>query len=127
MKAGPPRFAKPQYSNDYYKSFDRHEYSSNNPYANIRGHYLESEQYYGYNDDGYYQDPYFTTIHGVNKPGKCLVCRERQISMALVPCGHNLFCEDCAFKITHQNKTLNSSPVCPECFEPVNMAIRIKM
>ena len=66
-------------------------------------------------------------VAGVNRYGKCLVCREAPISMALVPCGHNLFCETCAVRITQGNKNLDSNPVCPECFEPVNMAIRIKM
>jgi hypothetical protein len=67
------------------------------------------------------------TVPGVNRAGKCLVCREKQITMALVPCGHNLFCEECAMRITHGNKNLHANPVCPECFEPVNMAIKIKM
>ena len=70
----------------------------------------------------------FATIKGVSKVGKCLVCREGDISMALVPCGHNLFCEDCAERITQGNKkNVSANPVCPECFEPVNMAIKIKM
>ena len=74
------------------------------------------------------EDSTFTTVKGLNRAGKCLICREGKIEMALVPCGHNLFCEDCAYRITQGNKkNLSANPVCPECFEPVNMAIRIKM
>lgn len=66
------------------------------------------------------------TVQGVNRAGKCLVCKENMICMALVPCGHNLFCEDCALRITQTNKNIHANPVCPECFEPVNMAIKIQ-
>jgi len=65
------------------------------------------------------------SVQGVNRAGKCLVCKEKMICMALVPCGHNLFCEDCALMITQTNKNIHANPVCPECFEPVNMAIKI--
>ena len=30
------------------------------------------------------------TVQGVNRAGKCLVCKDKMICMALVPCGHNL-------------------------------------
>ncbi|KAK3098671.1 hypothetical protein FSP39_021819 [Pinctada imbricata] len=61
------------------------------------------------------------TING--RPRRqCLMCSESDIVAALVPCGHNLFCMECA------NLIVEKSPVdriCPVCEQPISQAIRI--
>lgn len=49
----------------------------------------------------------------------CGVCSERGVSAALVPCGHNLFCLECA-----QRLAAAAAP-CPACSAPAHQAIRI--
>lgn len=49
----------------------------------------------------------------------CAVCGERGVAAALVPCGHNLYCLECA-----QRLAATSSP-CPACAAPAHQAIRI--
>lgn len=39
----------------------------------------------------------------------CILCQEKEVVAALVPCGHNLFCYPCARHIAY---TLGSCPVC---------------
>lgn len=51
---------------------------------------------------------------------KCLVCTEAKVTHALVPCGHNFFCSDCANRICD-----NSDASCPVCSLPAIQAIRI--
>ncbi|PSN33668.1 hypothetical protein C0J52_21788 [Blattella germanica] len=51
----------------------------------------------------------------------CLVCGEKEVDAALVPCGHNLFCLDCANRLCDADST----PICPVCQLPVAQAIRI--
>lgn len=51
---------------------------------------------------------------------KCLVCSEAKVTHALVPCGHNFFCSDCANRICD-----NSEAACPVCSLPAIQAIRI--
>ena len=51
----------------------------------------------------------------------CLVCGEKEVDAALVPCGHNLFCLDCANRVCEADAT----PLCPVCQIPVAQAIRI--
>ncbi|XP_023653987.1 RNA-binding protein MEX3B-like isoform X2 [Paramormyrops kingsleyae] len=54
-------------------------------------------------------------------PGRhCCVCFESEVTAALVPCGHNLFCMDCAGQICQ-----SSNPECPECQSPVTQCMRI--
>ncbi|KAG2465521.1 RNA-binding E3 ubiquitin-protein ligase MEX3C [Polypterus senegalus] len=50
----------------------------------------------------------------------CIKCFESEIIAALVPCGHNLFCMECANRICEKNE-----PLCPVCQTPVTQAIRI--
>ena len=50
----------------------------------------------------------------------CLVCAEKEINAALVPCGHNLFCLDCATRLCE-----GTEPACPICSRTVCQAIRI--
>ncbi|XP_063075864.1 RNA-binding protein MEX3A-like isoform X2 [Engraulis encrasicolus] len=50
----------------------------------------------------------------------CCVCFESEVTAALVPCGHNLFCMECAAQILQQE-----APVCPKCRTPTTQCIRI--
>ncbi|XP_055968967.1 LOW QUALITY PROTEIN: RNA-binding protein MEX3D [Sorex fumeus] len=50
----------------------------------------------------------------------CVVCAEGEVMAALVPCGHNLFCMDCAVRICGK-----SEPQCPACRTPATQAIHI--
>lgn len=51
----------------------------------------------------------------------CMVCHMRDIDAALVPCGHNLFCLDCASSACDSNGLSH----CPVCKIPARQAIRI--
>lgn len=51
---------------------------------------------------------------------ECVVCGEREVTAALVPCGHNLFCMDCGERLCQA-----SEPTCPACAMPVCQAIKI--
>ncbi|XP_029134642.1 RNA-binding protein MEX3B [Labrus bergylta] len=50
----------------------------------------------------------------------CSVCFESEVIAALVPCGHNLFCMECANRICER-----SEAKCPICHAAVTQAIRI--
>ncbi|KFV67545.1 RNA-binding E3 ubiquitin-protein ligase MEX3C, partial [Dryobates pubescens] len=50
----------------------------------------------------------------------CIICFERKVTSALVPCGHNLFCMECANKICEKE-----TPACPICQVAVTQAIQI--
>ncbi|NXG06782.1 MEX3C ligase, partial [Sakesphorus luctuosus] len=50
----------------------------------------------------------------------CVICFESEVIAALVPCGHNLFCLDCANKICEKE-----TPLCPVCQTAVTQAIQI--
>ncbi|XP_026464409.1 RNA-binding protein MEX3B-like [Ctenocephalides felis] len=50
---------------------------------------------------------------------ECRVCGDMEVTAALVPCGHNLFCLDCA------NRVAASEGCCPVCSQQVVQAIRI--
>ncbi|GBP86237.1 RNA-binding protein MEX3B [Eumeta japonica] len=49
----------------------------------------------------------------------CAVCGERGVAAALVPCGHNLFCLECAQRLA------GAAAACPACSAPAHSAIRI--
>ncbi|KAJ8386511.1 hypothetical protein AAFF_G00169810 [Aldrovandia affinis] len=51
---------------------------------------------------------------------ECMTCFESKVTAALVPCGHNLFCMECAIRICELNH-----PECPVCHALVTQAIRI--
>ncbi|CAL8344794.1 unnamed protein product [Lota lota] len=51
----------------------------------------------------------------------CIHCMESQVVAALVPCGHNLFCLECAMRICH-----GPDAACPVCFYPVTQAIQLR-
>ncbi|NXB65410.1 MEX3C ligase, partial [Struthidea cinerea] len=50
----------------------------------------------------------------------CVVCFESEAIAALVPCGHNLFCLECANRICDRD-----APACPVCQTAVTQAIQI--
>ncbi|KAH0625920.1 hypothetical protein JD844_034292 [Phrynosoma platyrhinos] len=51
---------------------------------------------------------------------ECMVCFESEVIAALVPCGHNLFCMECAMRICGR-----ADPECPACHTPATQAIHI--
>lgn len=51
---------------------------------------------------------------------ECLVCGDKEVTAALVPCGHNMFCLECANRICS-----SGDAACPICSETVIQAIRI--
>lgn len=63
-----------------------------------------------------------STSSGTSRKGSrdCSVCFESEVIAALVPCGHNLFCMECANRICERNE-----PRCPVCHTGVTQAIRI--
>lgn len=57
--------------------------------------------------------------NGLDEKKRCVTCCESEVVAALVPCGHNLFCLDCA------NKLVSEAAECPICRMKVTQAIRI--
>nr|XP_046243587.1 RNA-binding protein MEX3B-like [Scatophagus argus] len=51
----------------------------------------------------------------------CIHCMDNQVIAALVPCGHNLFCLDCATHICQ-----GPDAVCPVCLSSVTQAIQLR-
>ncbi|XP_015915422.1 RNA-binding protein MEX3B [Parasteatoda tepidariorum] len=57
----------------------------------------------------------------LKKPKRdCAVCFESEVVAALVPCGHNMFCMECANRICEK-----AEPECPICRQHALQAIRI--
>lgn len=62
------------------------------------------------------------TINNNNVPGKkkdCVVCSKAEVVAALVPCGHNFFCMECATRVMSENLP------CPVCQKQVTQVLRI--
>lgn len=60
----------------------------------------------------------------VDSRRNCIVCSESEVVSALVPCGHNYFCMECASLIVE--RPLGSTDrVCPICKQEPSQAIRI--
>ncbi|KAH8272480.1 hypothetical protein KR044_008941 [Drosophila immigrans] len=57
-------------------------------------------------------------MHHVHR--ECFVCNKREVTTALVPCGHNMFCMDCANQIC-----VSMESICPICHSIVYHAMRI--
>lgn len=53
---------------------------------------------------------------------QCIMCSESEVVAALVPCGHNFFCMECASLIVEKPA---SDRVCPVCQQSPTQAIRI--
>jgi RNA-binding protein MEX3 len=65
--------------------------------------------------------PTDSLLTGNSMKRECLVCGDKEVTAALVPCGHNLFCLDCANRICGPN----GDHLCPVCNQIVIQAIRI--
>lgn len=50
----------------------------------------------------------------------CVVCGDKEVTAALVPCGHNHFCMDCGNRVCE-----SSEPCCPICSRGVLQVLRI--
>ncbi|XP_074837366.1 RNA-binding protein MEX3A [Carettochelys insculpta] len=61
-----------------------------------------------------------TTRTSISSSRECMVCFESEVTAALVPCGHNLFCMECAVRICER-----TDPECPVCHAAATQAIRI--
>ncbi|XP_063001972.1 RNA-binding protein MEX3A isoform X2 [Elgaria multicarinata webbii] len=61
-----------------------------------------------------------TTRTSLSSSRECMVCFESEVTAALVPCGHNLFCMECAVRICER-----TDPECPVCHAAATQAIRI--
>ncbi|CAL1527326.1 unnamed protein product [Lymnaea stagnalis] len=61
---------------------------------------------------------------GSPTPRLCKVCEEAEVVAALVPCGHNLFCMECAEGIV--NKPMDGDRKCPVCKDPAADVLRIR-
>lgn len=57
-----------------------------------------------------------------NRRRNCLMCNDGGVVAALVPCGHNLFCMECANNIVEKPETERR---CPVCQQAPTQAIRI--
>ncbi|XP_033030491.1 RNA-binding protein MEX3A [Lacerta agilis] len=60
------------------------------------------------------------TRTSISSSRECMVCFESEVTAALVPCGHNLFCMECAVRICER-----TDPECPVCHAAATQAIRI--
>ncbi|XP_064499305.1 RNA-binding E3 ubiquitin-protein ligase MEX3C [Pseudopipra pipra] len=57
---------------------------------------------------------------GQQRRHDCVLCLQGEVVAALVPCGHNLFCLDCAHRLCERR-----APACPVCQAAVTQAIQI--
>ncbi|XP_012561659.2 RNA-binding protein MEX3B [Hydra vulgaris] len=55
----------------------------------------------------------------VNKGKQCYVCKGKNVVAALVPCGHNLFCMECAEQVKEADGE------CPACHKKIEAVLRI--
>lgn len=72
--------------------------------------------------------PSVSPTDSVGSPGqhrrrRCFICGEGSIVAALVPCGHNLFCMECAQSVL--GRTHQSERRCPVCHQLSSLAVRI--
>lgn len=65
-----------------------------------------------------FQVPTTTTTSITNT--KCNICNENIVQAALIPCGHNLFCLDCANQVCNSKEA-----VCPICKTAAIQVLRI--
>lgn len=56
---------------------------------------------------------------------ECIMCCEGEMVAALVPCGHKLFCMDCAQRLVPKESSDLAGGECPVCHQAVTQAIRI--
>lgn len=60
--------------------------------------------------------------NGLASRRHCIVCSESEVVAALVPCGHNFFCMECASLIVEKP---TADRLCPVCQQEPTQAIRI--
>eukprot|EP00980_Cylindrotheca_fusiformis_P019543 scaffold6774_cov91-Cylindrotheca_fusiformis.AAC.6 len=61
-------------------------------------------------------------ILSTNDRGCCIICMDNEKSHAVVPCGHLVFCDDCAVQAA---SAPSNRSMCPICRKEVVMVIRI--
>ena len=61
---------------------------------------------------------------GSPTPRSCKVCEDAEVVAALVSCGHNHFCMECAEGIV--NKASEADRKCPTCSKPATGVLRIR-
>ena len=59
---------------------------------------------------------------GLSSRRHCIMCSESEVVAALVPCGHNFFCMECASLIVEKP---SANRLCPVCQQEPTQAIRI--
>lgn len=70
-----------------------------------------------------------STLSASGEPGlgarrNCIMCSESEVVAALVPCGHNFFCMECASLIV-EKPPASVDRICPVCRQEPSQAIRI--
>lgn len=60
--------------------------------------------------------------NGLSSRRHCIMCSESEVVAALVPCGHNFFCMECASLIVEKP---TADRLCPVCQQEPTQAIRI--
>nr|KAG5685341.1 hypothetical protein BaRGS_018339 [Batillaria attramentaria] len=53
--------------------------------------------------------------------GKCVRCQDHKDLTCLVPCGHMIFCKDCADVLT--SEAGEEQPACPTCEQPFSLGV----
>ena len=59
-------------------------------------------------------------INRISTKSKCFLCDDRVVEVAFVPCGHNMFCLQCANQVCNSKEA-----VCPICQQPARHFLRI--
>lgn len=63
-------------------------------------------------------------ISPIDSRRNCIMCSESEVVSALVPCGHNFFCMECASLIV-EKPAGSADRLCPVCKQEPSQAIRI--
>ncbi|KAF7361258.1 E3 ubiquitin-protein ligase cblA [Mycena sanguinolenta] len=61
------------------------------------------------------------TTRGLERPGLCVVCREKEAIMAVIDCGHLAMCKDCSQGV------MSTSRSCPLCRQRIGEARLIRI
>lgn len=57
----------------------------------------------------------------INSTNLCVICEDKPVSIAIIPCGHALFCLTCIDKY----KSQNPNSTCPTCRKQIKDILRI--
>jgi len=64
------------------------------------------------------------TVSTIRQPSRrCVACSDSDVVAALVPCGHNSFCMECASAIL--SRQVEQDRRCPICLQPAALTVRI--